>query len=100
VRLHDHYDYHVRESPGSEVAFFADKSMDYEQAGRLVNRIADTLIASGFSTSDRVAFLSKNYVEAALFFFGASKASAVPRPLKRVLRDPSWEGHGRRAAGS
>ena len=100
MRLHDHFDYHVRESPGSEFAFFAGKIMDYEQAGRLVNRIAHALIASGLSTGDRVAFLSKNCVEAALFFFGASKAGAVPVPLTRVLRDPYWEGHGRRVAGS
>ena len=46
--------------------------------------------AEGSGRGARVAFLSKNSIEYALMFYGASKAGVVPVPLNYRLAPPEW----------
>jgi acyl-CoA synthetase (AMP-forming)/AMP-acid ligase II len=91
MRLHDFLDYHARQRPNAEFAFFAGRSIDYATAQAESNRIAHALIAQGLAVGDRVAFLAKNCLDYPLFFLGASKAGVVPVPLNYRLAPPEWE---------
>lgn len=90
MRLHDFLDHHARDRPESEFAVYAGRKLSYADARAEANRIANALIGAGLQTGDRVAFLAKNCIEYALFYFGASKAGVVPVPLNYRLAPPEW----------
>jgi acyl-CoA synthetase (AMP-forming)/AMP-acid ligase II len=90
MRLHDHLDYHARELPDAEFARFQGRRLRYAEAQAAVHRVANALLAEGLEPGERVAFLAKNCLEGALFFYAASKAGLVPVPLNYRLAPPEW----------
>jgi acyl-CoA synthetase (AMP-forming)/AMP-acid ligase II len=90
VRLHDFLDYHAREQPHAPFAFFAGGVITWDEARRGVHRIANALLRSGIEPGERVAILAKNCPEYIFFYYGASKAGAVPVPLNYRLAPPEW----------
>ena len=73
-----------------------DRVVKYAEAVRTVNQIANALIDAGLAKGDRVAFLSKNSIEYALFYYAASKAGVVPVPLNYRLAAPGVGVHPQR----
>jgi acyl-CoA synthetase (AMP-forming)/AMP-acid ligase II len=90
MRLFDHLDWHARERPDGAFAWFAGREISYREALARTNRIANALVAEGLQPGARVAFLSKNCAEYALFYYGAAKAGVVPVPLNFRLAPPEW----------
>lgn len=91
MRLHDSLDYSAREYPDADFALMDGDRVSYAEALSTVNRTANALIDAGLEAGDRVAFLSKNSVEYALFYYAASKAGVVPVPMNYRLAPPEWE---------
>jgi hypothetical protein len=57
---------------------------------------------AGLQTGDRFAYLSKNSLKYCVVedvLFTHLPRNATGKVLKRVLREPYWEGHGQRVAG-
>ncbi len=90
LRLHDTLDYRAREHADADFALQGDRQLTYGDAHASANRIAHALIAEGLVPGDRVAFLSKNSIEQAVFYYAASKAGVVPVPLNYRLAPPEW----------
>jgi len=90
MRLHDYLDFHAREHPDIAFAVLGDRQMTYHEALAECNRLASAFASAGLSAGDRVALLSKNSIEYALFFYAASKAGVVPVPLNYRLAAPEW----------
>ncbi|HTO06727.1 MAG TPA: long-chain-fatty-acid--CoA ligase [Myxococcota bacterium] len=90
MRLFDHLDWHARERPNHPFAWFAGREISYREARDRSNQIANALLAEGLAPGARVAFLSKNCAEYALFYFGAAKAGVVPVPLNFRLAPAEW----------
>ena len=90
MRLHDYLDYQAREQPDIEFAVQGDRRMTFGEAAAEANRLANAFVSAGLQIGDRVAFLSKNSIEYALMYFGASKAGVVPVPLNYRLAAPEW----------
>jgi acyl-CoA synthetase (AMP-forming)/AMP-acid ligase II len=90
MRLHDYLDFYAREQPDVEFAVFGDRRVTYREADVEVNRLANAFASSGLQIGDRVALLSKNSIEYALLFYGASKAGVVPVPLNYRMAAPEW----------
>jgi acyl-CoA synthetase (AMP-forming)/AMP-acid ligase II len=88
--LHDTFDYSAREHPTGEFAVQGVRSISYAEAQALANRIANALVAEGLVPGDRVALLSKNSIEHALWYYACSKAGVVPVPLNFRLAPPEW----------
>ena len=63
MRLHDFFDYHVRERPDSEFAFMDRRTVTYSEASNQINRRANAFPSSGTKKGDQVAILSKNSIE-------------------------------------
>src|SRR5690606_9639862 len=74
LRLHDPFDFRVRETPDAEFAVHGARRITYGEAAERVNRLANALLASGLRRGDRVAYLAKNGIEYAIMYYGASKA--------------------------
>jgi acyl-CoA synthetase (AMP-forming)/AMP-acid ligase II len=91
MRLHDTLDYRAREHADTDFAIQGDRRMSYAEARSATDRLANALVDEGLAVGDRVAFLSKNSIEHALFYYAASKAGAVPVPLNYRLAPPEWE---------
>ena len=91
LRLHDSFDFRVREVPDAEFATFAGRRWTYGEAARQVNRLANALLGCGLRRGDRIAYLSKNSVEYAVMFYACSKAGVVPVPLNYRLAPPEWQ---------
>ena len=91
MRLHDTLDYRAREHPDADFAIQGERRMSYAEARRASDRLADALVGQGLAVGDRVAWLSKNSIEHALFYYAASKAGVVPVPLNYRLAAPEWE---------
>src|SRR5260221_2133433 len=91
LRLHDHFDVWVRETPEAELAAFGARSMTYAAAAEHVHRLANALLGCGLRRGDRFAYLSKNSIELGLMFYAASKAGVVPVPLNYRLAPPEWQ---------
>ena len=91
MRLHDHLEYYARETPEAEYAEFEGRVTTYAEANQRANRIAHALVEAGLTKGDRFAYLSKNSVDFALMYFGASKIGAVPVPLNYRLAPPEWQ---------
>lgn len=90
MRLHDFFDYRVRERPEADFAVQGERRMTYREAAAEVNRLANAFVSAGLQIGDRVAVLSKNSIEYAVFYYGASKAGLVPVPLNYRLAPPEW----------
>jgi acyl-CoA synthetase (AMP-forming)/AMP-acid ligase II len=88
--LHDTLDYSARENPDVAFAVQAGRSVAYRDALALANRMANALQARGIRPGDRVALLSKNSIEHALWYYACSKAGAVTVPLNYRLAPPEW----------
>jgi len=91
LRLHDPFDFWVREAPDAELATFAGRRITYREAAEQVNRLANALLGCGLRRGDRFAYLSKNSIEYALMFYAASKAGVAPVPLNYRLAPPEWQ---------
>lgn len=76
--------------PGAEFAADGQRSVSYEQALAVANRIAHGLLAAGLGHGDRVATLTRNRIEYVLFCFGAAKAGVVAVPLNCQLDPAQW----------
>jgi acyl-CoA synthetase (AMP-forming)/AMP-acid ligase II len=59
--------------------------LTYREADRVVNRVAQGLLAAGLRRGDRVLLLCENSVEAYLTKLGAAKAGLVSVPLNPAL---------------
>ena len=90
MRLHDYLDFHGRETPDQVFSIFEGRETSYGAALAEANRIANALVASGIEVGDRVALLAKNCDDYSLFYYGCSKAGAVPVPLNYRLAPPEW----------
>src|SRR5688572_29384083 len=88
--LHDTFDYSARENPEVAFAIQGGRSVSYREAQALANRMANALVARGVAPGDRVALLSKNSIEHALWYYACSKAGAVTVPLNYRLAPPEW----------
>jgi acyl-CoA synthetase (AMP-forming)/AMP-acid ligase II len=91
LRLHDPFDFRVRETPDAEFAVFNGTHTTYGEAAAAVHRLANALVAAGLNRGDRFAYLSKNATEYAVMFLAASKVGAVPVPLNYRLAPPEWQ---------
>src|SRR3972149_10584261 len=90
MRLHDYLELQAREHPDVEFAVLGDRVMTYREASEESNRLANAFASAGLAVGDRIALLSKNSIEHALLFYGASKAGVVPVPLNYRLAAPEW----------
>ncbi len=88
--LHDYLEFHARETPNKAYAEFQGTNITYDQANKRANRIAHALTAEGLKKGDRFAYLSKNTIDYALTYFGASKVGVVPVPLNYRLAPREW----------
>ena len=90
MRLHDYLDYQAREHPDEEFAVQGDRRLTYREAAGEANRFANALIGAGLKIGDRISILSKNNIEYAILYYGASKAGVVPVPLNYRLAPGEW----------
>ncbi|MEE8346371.1 MAG: long-chain-fatty-acid--CoA ligase [Dehalococcoidia bacterium] len=90
MRLHEYLDYHGREQPDVEFAVQGERRMTFGEAVVEANRLANAFVSAGIQIGDRVAFLSKNSIEYALMYYGASKAGVVPVPVNYRLAATEW----------
>jgi len=91
MRLHDTLDYRAREHPEVDFAVQGERRWSYALAQETANRWANAFLGEGLQVGDRVAYLGKNSIEHALFYYAASKAGVVPVPLNYRLAPPEWE---------
>jgi acyl-CoA synthetase (AMP-forming)/AMP-acid ligase II len=102
MRLHDFLDYHARERPELDFAILGDRRITYAEANVQANQLAHAFMEAGLQTGDRFAYLSKNSLKYCVVedvLFTHLPRNATGKVLKRVLREPYWEGHGQRVAG-
>jgi len=85
VLLHDFLDYQAREHPDRTFSEQGERRLSYREAAALSNRLARALLRAGVGHGDRFAYLAKNNLEYAVFFFAASRIGAVPVPLNYRL---------------
>ncbi len=90
MRLHDYLEYRAREHPEVDFAVQGGRRLCYREARAAANRIARALIAAGLDKGDRIALLSRNSIEMALLYYGASRAGVVPVPLNYRLAPAEW----------
>lgn len=90
MRLHDFFDYQVREHPDAEFAVMGDHRLSYGEAAGQINRLANAFSSAGLQKGDRVAVLSKNSLEYAILYYAASKAGVVPVPMNYRLAPSEW----------
>ena len=85
--LHDHLDYYARARGHLPFAQDGATVVTYDEAHRRANRVAHALLAK-VEPGDRVAYIGRNSVDAALLYFACSKAGVVPVPLNPALAAP------------
>ncbi len=90
MRLHDYLNFNARETPADEFACDGRRTVTNADAAAEANQIANAFVSAGIQVGDRVAILSKNSVEYAILYFGASAAGAVPVPLNYRLAPAEW----------
>ena len=90
MRLHDFFDYHVREHPDSHFAVMGDRSFTYSEASKQINRLANALTSAGLKKGDRVALLSKNSIQYMYMFYAGARSGVVPVPLNYRLAPGEW----------
>jgi acyl-CoA synthetase (AMP-forming)/AMP-acid ligase II len=85
MRLHDFLDYQAREHPEVEFAVQGGRRITYAEALADANRVAHALVDAGLQIGDRAAVLSKNSIEYAVLYYGASQAGVALVPLNYRL---------------
>ncbi len=90
MRLHDYLNFNAREFPDQEFALDSVRRLTNREAAREMNQLANAFAGAGVEVGDRVAILSKNSVDYAIFYFGASAAGIVPVPLNYRLAPLEW----------
>ncbi len=90
-RLHDPLDYQAREHGDVDFAVDGARRISFAEARSAADRLANALVAAGLGIGDRVAYLSRNSIEYAIFYHGCSKAGVVPVPLNYRLAPPEWK---------
>jgi acyl-CoA synthetase (AMP-forming)/AMP-acid ligase II len=85
--LHDRFDYFARARGGLPFAQDAYAVVTYAEAGGRANRLAHAL-ATRLAPGDRLAYLGRNSIDAALLYFACSKVGVVPVPLNPALTRP------------
>ena len=99
MRLHDYLhictstrastrNFHAREHPDAEFAVMGARRLTYAEAAGEAHRVANALASAGLQPGDRVAILSQNSIEYAVFYYGASECGVVPVPLNYRLAPP------------
>jgi len=91
MRFHDYFEYHADSRPHVPFLIQGERAVDFAEAERIANRIANAMIASGLQVGDRIAYLGKNSIEHALVYLAASKAGVAPIPLNFRLAPKEWE---------
>ncbi len=91
MRLHDVLDYLAREMPDAELVTHGSRTLTRATTVAMSNRLGQALVAAGLRPGSRFAVLAKNCLEYPAFFFGGSKAGAVPVPLNYRLAPPEWQ---------
>ena len=81
--LHDRFDYYARARGDLPFADDAGAVVTYAEARRRANRIAHALHGH-----ERVAYIGRNSVDAALLYFACSKAGVVLVPINPALAEP------------
>ena len=64
-----------------------DKRITFAELNNIVNKIANTFLASGVKKGDRVSILSQNCVEYFALFFACAKTGAILQTLNWRLAD-------------
>lgn len=88
--LHEYLEFHARETPDRTYAEFNGATISFDEANRGANRFAHALTATGLKKGDRFAYLSRNSIDFALMYFGASKVGVIPVPLNYRLAPREW----------
>ncbi|MEO8449999.1 MAG: long-chain-fatty-acid--CoA ligase [Gemmatimonadota bacterium] len=91
MRLHDYFDWGVRERPTQPLAVQGDRSLSYGDAGRRVRQLANALRGAGLEPGDRFGYLAKNSIDMVVAYLAGSKAELVMVPLNYRLAPPEWE---------
>jgi long-chain acyl-CoA synthetase len=68
--------FHVQHRPKHIAFHFEDRVTTYQEFDRLVNRVANALLAEGTKAGSRVGFLDKNSDLFYQLVFGAAKAGS------------------------
>ncbi|MDP6606692.1 MAG: long-chain-fatty-acid--CoA ligase [Dehalococcoidia bacterium] len=90
MRLHDYLQYQAGQHPDSEFALDSQRSLTYAEGAAEAHQVANALVAAGLEIGERIALLSKNSVEYATFYYGASEAGVAPVPLNYRLAPAEW----------
>ncbi len=90
MRLHDYLNYQALQRPDVEFATDGRRSISYGEGAAEAHRVGNALVAAGMEVGDRVALLSKNSVEYATFYYGASEAGVAPVPVNYRLAPNEW----------
>jgi acyl-CoA synthetase (AMP-forming)/AMP-acid ligase II len=90
MRLHEFIEFFARETPASPCVEMGEVSLDYRAANSYCNRMAHAFLDVGMQKGDRLAWLSRNCIEAMLVSYAASKVGVVPTPLNYRLAPPEW----------
>jgi acyl-CoA synthetase (AMP-forming)/AMP-acid ligase II len=89
MRLHDVLDYRARERPDREFATCGGRTISFGNALGVSRNISNALSTS-LARGDRIAVISRNSIEFALIYFGASRAGVVVVPLNYRLTPDDW----------
>jgi acyl-CoA synthetase (AMP-forming)/AMP-acid ligase II len=80
---------HARERPGADALIQAERTVNWAELDREVDRAASALLASGSLPGDKVAILGENSIAYAAVFFGALRAGACVVPLPTMASPDS-----------
>ena len=81
ANLSDLMDYQARTRPDAEMLVFNDERYSWGQGDRIINRVANGLIALGIGRNDKVAILADTSAEYFFTFWGIIRAGACAVPL-------------------
>ena len=90
MHLHDYIDHRAASQPDGEFAVLGARVLRCGEAAAYVGRLASGLVRRRLGVGARVAYLSKNSLEFALFYYAASKAGVVAVPLNYRLVPREW----------
>jgi acyl-CoA synthetase (AMP-forming)/AMP-acid ligase II len=91
ANLSDLMDYHARTRPDAEMLVFEGRRWSWGEGDRIVNRVANGLIALGVGRNDKVAILAATSAEYFFTFWGIIRAGACAVPLSGMASAESLE---------
>jgi acyl-CoA synthetase (AMP-forming)/AMP-acid ligase II len=91
ANLSDLMDYHARTRPDAEMLVFEDRRYRWGEGDRIVNRVANGLIALGIGRNDKVAVLADTSADYFFTFWGIIRAGACAVPLSGMASAESLE---------